>query len=382
MKLKQMFILLLAISTVLSLLRKKKGLKSISTKTEFNSLLLDNWGYVLDIAKVYSYNTDEEIKKAQKKKKIPSNVKFIESKENESQNSRFVVFEITSENSNTIVISFRGTEFNSWSNWKNNADDTPKKIDICNGKKQHLVHAGFHRSFDSLSSNLLSILNRYQNLNDKDIVFTGHSLGGAMSTLAYIFADCNLNKEVKSISLITLGSPRVLTKNDSSISEIAAKRNGFIANVQISGDIVASVPLSSDGYAHFTPLVIFNYEEEGLDDGTTSLFEAWWYNFKNGLKILNATVNPLSFIAQEALKLTFSDMLMPEKGKIFKGYFSYKDDIPDMKTNVAEIYYDHSIPTKKFTFRIRLHTWYQNIDRKNFTDHLKHSIEMMKKNNN
>jgi hypothetical protein len=337
---------------------------------DFN--LMNSWASVLNIAKEFSYNTDKELKDLEAGKKFPTEIKFIKSQERAQQNSRYVVFSINTKETDTLVISFRGTEFSSWANWKNNANDKPTEVNLCEGKKIK-VHQGFYNSLNSLSDTIISDIESKENLKNTDLVFTGHSLGGAMATLAYIFADCKLKKEVKSISLITFGSPRVLTtQNVNLISEIATKRNGLIANVHIRGDLVGSVPLKSDGYRHFTPLVIFDYNQKGLDDEEFGILKAWWYSFKNGLRVTAAVVNPIAFIATSALKLSKSDFKMPEDGKIFTGYFSDKDDLPDMKTNVKEIYYDHSIPREKFSFRIRLHTWYQFIDGKMFVEHLRH----------
>ncbi|QDJ96446.1 lipase [Xanthomonas phage Xoo-sp13] len=71
-------------------------------------------------------------------------------------------------------IAFRGTEFSLWSNTKRALNFIPKKTK--SGKK---AHRGFVMAFadcDKVISELISV--------NKSVIFTGHSLGGALALIA------------------------------------------------------------------------------------------------------------------------------------------------------------------------------------------------------
>lgn len=79
-----------------------------------------------------------------------------------------------------IIVSFRGSH--SIANWV--ADFTPELVDnpVCTGCRSHL---GFLTSWSEIADNITSALTRGFNLYPNyGLVVTGHSLGGAVATLA------------------------------------------------------------------------------------------------------------------------------------------------------------------------------------------------------
>jgi len=73
--------------------------------------------------------------------------------------------------------------------------------------KNAWVHAGFLKQYDTLRDQILSKIQR-----DKPIICCGHSLGGALSTIAALDLSLNSNKNTAKplhVTCCTFGSPRV-----------------------------------------------------------------------------------------------------------------------------------------------------------------------------
>lgn len=109
-----------------------------------------------------------------------------------------------------IVLSFRGTQVLSIQNWI--ADLTFVQSSIYGGCNGCLVHEGFYQSYLDLSTSMLNALTAYGAQPDTSssggpqIFITGHSLGGAIATLA-AFELTLAGYNVAAVH--TFGSPRV-----------------------------------------------------------------------------------------------------------------------------------------------------------------------------
>lgn len=107
----------------------------------------------------------------------------------------------------TVVV-FRGTEGKSSNNLFFNPTDIFTNLDfgkvraVGDGHADHKVHKGFHRAYRSVHFQVKDILNRYSSLG-VPIVFTGHSLGGALATIAAYYLTTS------STFLVTFGCPPV-----------------------------------------------------------------------------------------------------------------------------------------------------------------------------
>jgi predicted lipase len=132
------------------------------------------------------------------------------------------------------VISFRGSANSE--NWSRNLEVTQVAYPFMsrNEKKSHgiKVHHGFLKLYSELRPTLLNI---FQGLDE--IVFTGHSLGGALASLAALDAMALDGK--KHVKLITYGTPRLGNKL---FSEYLHKAVPWIRRVVESNDVVPLLP--------------------------------------------------------------------------------------------------------------------------------------------
>jgi len=116
-----------------------------------------------------------------------------------------------------INIVFRGTEFYSLINWKNNLKfhQEPYNSIFMNCNNCYL-HTGFYYMYSSLVYHpKFNLLNHNIFNNNNNIHIIGHSLGGALATIFYF--ELNLIKEkyhyTNNIQLYTYGAPRLANPN-------------------------------------------------------------------------------------------------------------------------------------------------------------------------
>ena len=141
-------------------------------------------------------------------------------------------------NQQRIIIAFRGTEPTEWNDLK---ADLYAFHD--NG-----FHKGFHLEFlklkDAIQDRLEKLANKHQ--APRDLYITGHSLGGAMATVAGFYYP-----EAKEI--YTFGAPRACSWT---------KAKGLIPHhirVVNNNDVVPKVPFVSIGFKHTGTLHYLNY---------------------------------------------------------------------------------------------------------------------------
>ena len=116
----------------------------------------------------------------------------------------FVAVRRSDDETSMAVVSFRGTQLQQVRDWVTNlrVDKVAVKSDVPGSSKTlgH-VHKGFNEAFKSIESKLTEYLAGYE---DIPLYITGHSLGGALATLAtwYISGE-------KLAACYTFGAPRV-----------------------------------------------------------------------------------------------------------------------------------------------------------------------------
>ena len=144
-------------------------------------------------------------------------------------------------NNTDVILCFRGTEPSEFSDIKADLNALPDRANNGNG----WVHNGFQEEVNKIWDAILEQLEAHP---DKNLFITGHSLGGAMATIA----TSRLGDRVK--ALFTFGSPRAGTRKFvKSFSHIPHYR--FVNN----NDIVPKVPFAFLGYRHTCAPCYINY---------------------------------------------------------------------------------------------------------------------------
>jgi len=144
-------------------------------------------------------------------------------------------------NEDGAILAFRGTE-------KDNANDIAADADALLvpdlGAK---VHRGFHDYLHSIWWRVAQVVQAYRTVHPAgNICITGHSLGGALATLAFAY----LNDPAA--SLYTFGCPRV---GDQAFCDriTAAARTERCYRIVDNQDVVTHVPLDVAGFEYAHP---------------------------------------------------------------------------------------------------------------------------------
>ena len=175
-----------------------------------------------------AYLSHEETNKA------ASRLGFIESNFYNNDGSQAYSFA----NASDIVIAFRGTEPNEWNDIKADMDASKALAETVGH-----VHRGFKKEVDDLWPLLEKMLVENKQNLAKKLWFTGHSLGGAMASIAA--GRCLLSHiDTQPEQVHTFGSPRVGTKRYINHAKIDYYR--WVNN----NDIVPRSPPAWLGYRH------------------------------------------------------------------------------------------------------------------------------------
>lgn len=202
----------------------------------------------------------------------PEDLEFLDVEETQ-------VFAYRPAGSRTLVVAFRGTEATKIQDMVTDArfklvetefsrkgDDTPVTA---------RVHRGFRQALDHVWERLAKMVE-----TSTEVWFTGHSLGGALATLASLRAREYL--EDSQIHLHNYGSPRVGDADFAKHFQDADRSTGIAAIRFINHeDLVTRVPPRALGYRHVGHIRYFNGEGV-LQEGV----QGWW-RFLN--TVLNAS---------------------------------------------------------------------------------------------
>lgn len=146
-----------------------------------------------------------------------------------------------------VVVAFRGSA--SIENWLTNLDFKAVKTDLCT---DCTAHGGFWQSWvDARPGVLAAIKKASASAPTYKIVASGHSLGGAIATLA----TAQLRNEKRDVALYTFGAPRVA---GSKLSEYISAQPGGNFRVTNWNDPVPRLPPFFLDYTHITPEYYIN----------------------------------------------------------------------------------------------------------------------------
>ena len=167
------------------------------------------------------------------------------------------------EQNSEIFVVFRGTK--TFMEWFKDADTrlVPYLGDVDNNFGS--VTAGFRGIYVNLQTQIQDILKGLTRNSNTQVFVTGHSLGGALATLA--IPDILKNSQFtdpKRITLYTFASPRCGNREFATKFEATKVQHWRIANTE---DIVTTVPFPTGNIFKITPFNKQEIEKEKPSDG-------------------------------------------------------------------------------------------------------------------
>ncbi len=174
---------------------------------------------------------------------------------------------------NFIIASFRGT--NEWQDWLDNLNLPAIPHNL--GR----VHRGFQNALEDVWDEMLATIDQFKD-NHQTLWLTGHSLGGALATLA---AAERIDEDQPWNGLYTFGQPRCVDRTMARNINVEAR--GRIFRFQNNNDIVTRIPQRLMGYSHTGTFVYIDKNKEIHTD------IHWWNQFLDRFEgILEALPKP------------------------------------------------------------------------------------------
>lgn len=164
------------------------------------------------------------------------------------------------EHEDYLCMVFRGT--NELGDW----------LDNINAFRESVLFGEFHRGFWNSVEDVWDVIHpKYLQLREqkkRPLFFTGHSLGGAMATVA---ASRFLHQDLPFTSVYTFGQPRALSRETSRVyNSITPNRHHRFQNNE---DIVTRVPARLMGYSHVGTCLYIDSDKQIHDD------PGFWFKF-------------------------------------------------------------------------------------------------------
>jgi hypothetical protein len=145
-----------------------------------------------------------------------------------------------------IVLGYRGTK--NIENWLHNIDISFTKANLPSPYQDANIHTGFNTMCNALyPASLAAFKNAIAKYPNYKVVFTGHSLGGALATLtAFKFAQAGVISWNK-VNLLSYGQPRV---GNPKFAQFLNSKAMTSTRVTAYADLVAISPGRTFGYEH------------------------------------------------------------------------------------------------------------------------------------
>lgn len=162
-----------------------------------------------------------------------------------------------------IVVAFRGTE-SSVADWLTDAQIFKQDWVLPDGSVvRDSVHTGFKNSYQSVDDQIRNILDDHDrsNVPGARVYFTGHSLGGALATLASLdLADDirDMGYANNDVVLYTFGAPRAITRRLLDHHRSWVPNGHALVNAEDSVPHVPTATGVSNEYTHIRNMVAIN----------------------------------------------------------------------------------------------------------------------------
>lgn len=164
------------------------------------------------------------------------------------------------EHEDYLCLTFRGT---------NDLDDWLDNINAFSTKQLFgEFHRGFWLSIEDVWQALMKKFEACQAKKKRPLFITGHSLGGAMATIA---ASKFIQEDRPFTSVYTFGQPRALTRDTARIFNMECKARYF--RFHNNNDIVTRVPARLMGYSHIGTYLYISQEKELCQES------GFWFRF-------------------------------------------------------------------------------------------------------
>jgi len=170
-----------------------------------------------------------------------------------SELSSFVGLAPLGDEKQAVVIAFRGTNMKSIKNWSVNLAFAKKSASPLGASGK--VHGGFLKGYGQMEAEVLKALKLADaQCPDCKVYITGHSLGGALATIAAAKLVGKGRLSSSRVILYTYGSPRI---GDSKFASWFSKTIPNSFRVTHGHDIVPTVPPASFGFKHISREVYY-----------------------------------------------------------------------------------------------------------------------------
>jgi triacylglycerol lipase len=145
---------------------------------------------------------------------------------------------------NQVILVFRGSESNV--DWFNNAQFRQKTYPYGDDSSTEVrFHRGFMAAYFAVRDRLQDRIKQYPTAT---LVVTGHSLGGALATIAALDLQYNITQHSKQpLSVYTFGAPRV---GNAALVESFSQRVPNSYRFVYGRDLVTHIPRVWQGYRH------------------------------------------------------------------------------------------------------------------------------------
>ncbi len=132
------------------------------------------------------------------------------------------------------------------------------------------IHRGFNDAYMLVNDDIIVLAKEAKDAGNK-LYITGHSLGGALATVAALYFNLN---GLSADKVITFGCPRVLSKETA--EKVNSNHKQLFCRVVNNNDVVTRVPPRTLDYSHIGELWYYRESGELVMDNDLSWWDLFW----------------------------------------------------------------------------------------------------------